>query len=108
MYPKRSTRKFGRLSLLKSLPCFLDGPTPIVGQTSNSVPPRPENVGMPETIRADARITAGLLPDDEHPKPPGFGRVLTCSQYSLKAHKFSTLRIIVGLSFGGFNYCLRV
>ena len=33
MYQERPTRKFGRLPLLKSLPCFLDGPTPIVQQT---------------------------------------------------------------------------
>ena len=33
MYQERPTRKFGRLPLLKSLPCFLDGPTPIVEQT---------------------------------------------------------------------------
>jgi len=61
---------------------------------------------MPEMIHADARIPAGLLPDDGHPET-GFGRVLTCSQYSLKAHKFSTPRIMVGLLLGDFNYCLR-
>ena len=33
MYQERPTRKFGRLPLLKLLPCFLDGPTPIMEQT---------------------------------------------------------------------------
>ena len=33
MYQERPTRKFGLLPLLKSLPYFLDGPTPIVQQT---------------------------------------------------------------------------
>ena len=33
MYQEPPTRKCGLLPLLKSLPCFLDGPAPIVEQT---------------------------------------------------------------------------
>ena len=48
MYQERSTRKFGRLPLLKSLPCFLDGPTPIVEQTVEVGATKSSEVGFRE------------------------------------------------------------
>ena len=61
MYQERPTRKFGRLPLVKSLPCFLEGPTPIVEQTVELGATKSCEIGLNEAAYMAEIVRAGII-----------------------------------------------